>query len=93
MGVCVCVCPVCIQKHKYTCICICPEYVWKNVYKKLLTGVISVKRNLISKGTERRGKNISIFIYSPLFYLMFLPCACINFIINKLDVKNKTDLY
>ena len=71
---CVCVCPVCVQKGKYACVCMCPEYVRKDVYKKLLTEVISGKRKLASRGIGRTGKELFIFIYSPLFYLIFTMC-------------------
>lgn len=60
--------------------------------QELLTGV-NFWQEEFCEGNRRRGKELFIFIYSPLFYLVFLQWACITFIINKLDVKNKVHPY
>ena len=78
-----CVYPVCVQKDKYACVCMCPECVRKDIYEKLL---IRVSWQAGALGEQERNCSFS----SLVCFTRLLPCACITFIINKLDVKNKT---
>lgn len=64
-------------------VCICVQNVRKDIYEKLL---IRVSWQAGALGEQERNFSFS----SLICFTRFLPYGCITFIINKLDVKNKT---
>lgn len=70
MCVCVPVYPICVQKDKYACVCIYVQNTYVIIYTRNCQHNLSPARGIWQQWAMGEEEKI-IFIYSPLFYLMF----------------------